>query len=83
MVDSENVGNGEIQERNRTVVHLLCEIRRASRVEFLAINLVWKGRRKAESFHFLFNVQSRVEFRPRSCAQSRVEFLPETQIVAF
>ena len=36
MVDSENVGKGEIQERNRTVVHLPCEIRRTSRVEFLA-----------------------------------------------
>jgi hypothetical protein len=36
MVDSENVGKNEIQERNRTVVHLPCEFRRALCLEFLA-----------------------------------------------
>ena len=36
MVDSENVGKGEMLERSRTAVHLPSEIRRASRVEFLA-----------------------------------------------
>ena len=41
MVDSENMGKGEITERNRTVVNLQCEFRRAS-------NLVWKDRWKAE-----------------------------------
>ena len=35
MVGSENVGNGEIKERNRTVVYLLVR-------NFLRVNLVWK-----------------------------------------
>jgi hypothetical protein len=58
MVDSENVGKGEIQERNRTVVHLMCEIRRASRLEFLA--RLSCGKVAERSNRFIFNLARKI-----------------------
>ena len=64
-MDSENVGKGEIQERNRTVSCALL----VSNV--VRVNLVCNFGKKTESFHFYFSAQSRVEFRPRiSCGIS-------------
>jgi hypothetical protein len=64
--------------RYRNVIEPLC----ISRVRFGA-HLVWKNfGRKAESFHFYFCEHSHVEFRPRSCAQSRVEFGQKAGVVA-
>ena len=45
MVDSENMGKGEIKERNRTVVNLPYEIRR---------DLVWKPSETKLSFSIVW-----------------------------
>jgi hypothetical protein len=50
---------------------------------FVVRNLVWNFAKKAELYHFYISVQSRVEFRPSSCAQSRVELRPKGRIVSF
>jgi hypothetical protein len=55
MVDSENAGKGEIQERNRTVVHLLC-----GRIGDLARNLLWNFGRKTESLRFYLRLRTKL-----------------------
>jgi hypothetical protein len=45
MVDSENAGKGEIQERNRTVVHLLC-----GRIGDLARNVEFRPETRIVAF---------------------------------